>query len=413
MRTTMLIALSAGVSAYAPAHPSHTTTQTLPNSTPSTIAGYSNPSPSADEPCESKKSTSEMASGRHQTATVIVAISSPVPSRPPSFKESLSTGNSFYVSPPSIPSSSKPVLLPTSSAIIPAPTFSVPAIHTSSATAAVPTSSYPVVPLPVPSPSPKDSLSPSNSFYVVLPPASSVLQATYSTASPLTFSTLASPSNTPIIPAPVYTSSLGSAASVPSAVALIQVQSQLYIPGVIPSSTPGVVPLFTPGVLLPSLTPGIVPPVQTSVATFVQSSQATTSTVVSSVSSSATSRPFTLDISISSAIPPASSTLSSITSAAPSVQSSITSAASSAAKSYAPTSQTSTSAPESTASSPRPSSPAASTIRTSSSRTSSATTQTTSIPPAPSAGGSSSTFGTGSKERVWWVAFFIPLVVLV
>ncbi|EAT77070.1 hypothetical protein HBI56_200190 [Parastagonospora nodorum] len=159
------------------------------------------------------------------------------------------------------------------------------------------------------------------------------------------------------------------------AVALSTVEPSIYPPGVLPSFTPGVIPGYTPGLGLPSNMPA-----PTDVPTFTLSPLPSAS-IPASASSGAT----TPMVPISSAA------------------SSLASLASSLASTNPPSSSTlaPTSTPQSTS--------ARSTLGT---RSSSATSQSTSIPPAPSAAGASGSLGGQGKERVWWVTFLLPLLVL-
>ncbi|OAK93639.1 hypothetical protein IQ06DRAFT_341029 [Phaeosphaeriaceae sp. SRC1lsM3a] len=389
-----LTTFSTSVYGYIPAHDSIGISHATSSAVPLAIAS----SPCASDMSSSISAPRLRTEGGYATTTVFVTIPSPstgsesVTSYSTLSKQVWSPSNSFYVAPPSGPSSSSPVLSASSPDLV-APSSSAP-VYWSPTSISVP--EYSIVPLSATSS--KDNWLPSNSFYVSPPPpASSVPQFTPSVKISYTSTPLAALSRTPVIPAPVSTL---------LAVAFSQVQSQPYVPGIIPSSTPGVVPSYTPGVL-PSLTPGIVPSPQSNVPTTTRS--ATLSQAPSFVLSLGSPVPSTSDLPItqtSSVSPLFSRALSSLASELFSASSSLTRVASPITPSRS--SQVSTFASTSATTSPTRSTLSTTTV----SATPSVNSQGTSIPPAPSAGGSSGSLSTRGKERVWWVAFLVPLIAM-
>ncbi|KAH7399120.1 hypothetical protein DE146DRAFT_789085 [Phaeosphaeria sp. MPI-PUGE-AT-0046c] len=401
MSTTSVLALAAfpaGVSSYIPAQYSFVSSH---------ATGWTLPLAITSSPCEKDVSLSTSAPalipvGGYETTAVLVAVPTPFPTpipeiisgQPISSRQVWSPSNSFHVAPPNVPSSSSPTLLFSSSVIIVALSSSALGDYSPSS-ASVPGNSV----VPLPASSSRESWSPSKSFYVVPSPlASSVLQLAPSIATSYTSTPVAARSRTPVVPA---------SDSTPFASALSHIQSQPYIPGVIPSSTPGVIPTYTPGIL-PSLTPGIVPPPQSNVPAT--SPSASLSQVPSFVLSLGTPLPSTSNLPYTQA----SSASPSFSSAALSLASELSSALSSLSRVGSSTLPTSSSLTATYASVSATSSPARSTFSTTTtSAPSSVNAQGTSIPPAPSAGGSSGSLSSRGKERVWWVAFLVPLIALV
>ncbi|KAL6710869.1 hypothetical protein ACN47E_007926 [Coniothyrium glycines] len=373
--------------------------------------------PSSEEPCESESTKFIFASSltASYVVTSIASTSLTVSNYGSSGCRSTSSG--------SVPLSHHTEILSGQSSTsiqisTPLPTFIYSPLPSSTALqySFIPTE-YPMVPIV------------GSSGIVVYPPSPSSTSITASTLVPATSSSLVFTSAATSVTTPSIAGSDSVKVSPFPASSAAQSVSQLQSSIEIASPIPNVSASLSTSILITVTTIVPVPSVGTSSVISISSATGTLTDALPTPSSSTSTRSGSIPASWSSpqpssmrysssnlgASPPSSQTTSiiSITSAtktAPGSSATLSDLFPVAPPfSYNPSASQPASSPEASSANVAGSSAHTSTLATSTSSVS-ATAQSTSIPLAPSAAGASGGFGSRTKEKVWWLTFFLPLL---